>query len=123
MTAPTPRPLSPITVTLSATPAQLVRAAVALAAAGARLRVKARRGVTTPLLPFMGEARPGVPAVKRLAPARRTVLPVQSALFFDEVERLGAQFGAALAKWLTEEFIRDELPGRIRAEMTRTVGA
>ena len=90
---------------------------------------------TVPLTPYTGEAFAGVaPVQKMLATTKRTgsnhkrpkpkAAPQQQKqipLFFDEVERVGAELGAAHARRLTEEFIRNELPGRIRAELMKGV--
>ncbi|AWN24036.1 hypothetical protein DKM44_12985 [Deinococcus irradiatisoli] len=66
--------------------------------------------------PFTGEVRPGVAAVERMFVAaqktknQRKTLP-QPFTPLSEAERIGAQ----LARELTEEFIRTELPNRLRA--------
>ena len=78
--------------------------------------------LSAPFQPFTGKVLPGLPKKKAL-PRAKAAAPAQQPLFFDEVERLGAEFGAALARRLTEAFIRDELPQRIQAEMTRRVSA
>ncbi|GGR00076.1 hypothetical protein [Deinococcus ruber] len=76
-----------------------------------------------PLTAFTGEARPGVVQVqqnKRLnVPKHKALAPAAVQNYMTEAERLGAQ----LARELTEEFVRAELPARLRAMLTKGVTA
>lgn len=70
--------------------------------------------LAAPLQAFTGKVLPGLPKKKALPRAKAAPASIPLFVPLSEAEQLGAQ----LARELTEEFIRTELPKRLRALLT-----